>query len=142
MKKVAEWVDDLPGDIDGMKTFKIKCLPGEWVKKTHDLRFFKMHSLRRKGLIGTRKAGRYIGKFYCLYDNCPFKLLASIRWNTSNFQNVDGHKICFSCGHVVNRQWCGAQKNDRVLQGVCDSYHLPHRYTQVSAKTKHQEIQA
>ena len=23
-----------------------------------------------------------------------------------SFQNVDGCKICFSCGHVANRQWC------------------------------------
>ena len=32
-------------------------------------------------------------------------------------------------------------KNDRRLQGVRDPYNLPHRYTQVSAETKHEEIQ-
>ena len=50
-----EWVDDLPEDIEGEKIFKIKCLQSEWVEKMHDLRYFMMHSLRRKGLIGTRK---------------------------------------------------------------------------------------
>ena len=32
-------------------------------------------------------------------------------------------------------------KNGRVLQGVIDSDCLPHRYTQVLAQTKHQQIQ-
>ena len=45
-------VDHLPDDIDGMKIFKIKYLPREWVQRTHDLRYFRMHSSRRKGLIG------------------------------------------------------------------------------------------
>ena len=44
----AEWMDDLPQDIDGFKVYKIKCLPREWINKSHDLRYFKMHSLRRK----------------------------------------------------------------------------------------------
>ena len=57
MNIAPEWVDDLPHDIEGVKIVKMKCLPREWVQKTHDLRFFKMHSLRRKGLIGTRKVG-------------------------------------------------------------------------------------
>ena len=26
-----EWVNNLPDNIDGMKIFKIKCLPREWV---------------------------------------------------------------------------------------------------------------
>ena len=32
-------------------------------------------------------------------------------------------------------------KNDRVLQGVRDSYHLTDRYIQVSIETKHNAIQ-
>ena len=30
--------------------------------------------------------------------------------NASNFQNVDRCMICFSSGHVANRQWCREQK--------------------------------
>ena len=56
----AEWVDNLLQDIDWLKLYKIKCLPREWVQKIQDLRYFKIHSLRRKDLIGTRKVGRCI----------------------------------------------------------------------------------
>ena len=31
VKTAAEWVDDLPHDIDGFKLYKIKCSPQEWV---------------------------------------------------------------------------------------------------------------
>ena len=68
-----------------------------------------MHSSKRKDLIGTTKVGRCMGNLYCPYDDFPFKLPAAGQRNTSNFQNVDGCKICFSCGHDANRKWCGAQ---------------------------------
>ena len=53
LKRGPEKVDDLPEHIDDMKIFKMKCSLREWVQKTCDLQFFKMHSSRRKGLIGT-----------------------------------------------------------------------------------------
>ena len=90
----AEWVDNLPHDIDGLKLYKIKCSPQEWLQKSQDLRYYKMHSSRRKDLIGTRKIGRCIGNLYCSYDDCPFKLSAEGKRNTTTFHNVDGHKIC------------------------------------------------
>ena len=105
-----ECLDHLPEDIDGMKIFKINCLCTEWVKRTHDLRYFRMQSSRRKGLIGTKKVGRCLGNHYCPYDECPFKFSADGEKNTSNIQNIEGHKTCFSCGHHANRQWCGEQK--------------------------------
>ena len=43
VKTAAEWVDDLPHDIDGSKLHKIKCSPKEWAQKSQDLRYFKMH---------------------------------------------------------------------------------------------------
>ena len=92
-----EWVNDLLHDKDGLKLYKIKCSPQEWVQKSQNLRYFKMYSSRRKDLIGTRKTGRCIRHLYCSYDDCPFKLSAVGKRNTSNFQNVDGCKICFSC---------------------------------------------
>ena len=105
-----EWVDDLPQDIDGIKIYKMKCLQREWIQKCQDLGYFKMQSLGRKGLIGIRKVGRCIGNLYFPHYDCPFKLSAGGKRNTSNFKNVDGHKICFSCGHAANREWCKAQK--------------------------------
>ena len=101
----AEWVDHLPYNIDGLKLYKIKCSLQEWVQKSQDLRYFKMHSLRKKDLIGTGKVGKCIRNLYCSYDDCPFKLSAEGKRNTTNFQNVDGHKVCFSFENVVSRQW-------------------------------------
>ena len=76
-------VDDLPYDIDGLKLYKIKCSQGEWVQKSQDLRYFKMYSSRRKDLIGAKKVGRCIGNLYCSYGDCPFKLSAEGKRNTS-----------------------------------------------------------
>ena len=66
MNITSEWVCHLPEDIDGIMIFKVKCLLREWDEKMHDLRYFKMHSLRRKGLTGKRKVGRCNGgNLYC-----------------------------------------------------------------------------
>ena len=86
---------------------KRKCSLIEWVQKIRDLRYFKMHSSRRKGLIGTREVRRCIGNLYCSYDDCLFKLSTGGKRNTSNLQNMDEHKTFFICGHVANREWCG-----------------------------------
>ena len=40
----------------------------------------------------------------------PFKHSVEGKSNTTNFQNVGGHKVCFSCGNVASSQWCGACK--------------------------------
>ena len=103
-----ELVKNLPQNIDCMKIYKIKCLPREWVQNSQNLSYFKMHSSKRKELTGTRKVRRFIRNPYCPYDGCPFNLSADGKRNTLNFQNVDGCKISFSCGHVANRQWCRA----------------------------------
>ena len=102
MNITPEWVEDLPQDIDGMKIYKIKCLLRELVLKSQDLRYFKMHSLKSKDLIGTQKVGKCISNMYCPYDDCPFKLPAYGKRNTSNFLSIDGCKICFSYGHDAN----------------------------------------
>ena len=36
--------------------------------------------------------------------------LSFLQKEKEHFQNVDGHKMCFSCGNVASRQWCGALK--------------------------------
>ena len=106
----AEWLDDLPHDIDGFKPYKIRCSPQEWVQKSQDLRYFKMHSSKRKELIGMRKVGRCVRNLYYTSDDYSFKHSAEGKWNATNFQNVSGHKVCFSCGNVASRQWYGAHK--------------------------------
>ena len=74
MNIAPEWMKNLPQGISGMKIYKMKCLPRDWIQKSQDLRYVKMYSLRRKGLIGTRKVGRCIVNLYCPYQDCPLKL--------------------------------------------------------------------
>ena len=102
--------DDLPHVIDELKLYRIRCSPQEWVQKSQDQRYLKIHSLRRKDLIGTRKVGRCISNLYYTFDDYPFKLSAEGKKNTTNFQNMDGHKICFSYGNVASRQWCNTHE--------------------------------
>ena len=126
VKTTAEWVDELPHDIDGLKLYKIKCSPQEWAQKSQDLRYFKMHTLRRKDLIGSRKVGRCIGSLYCTSADCPFKCSAEGKSSTTNFQNVGGHKVCFSCGNVTSTQWCCAHKMTEYCResGSLTVYHI------------------
>ena len=70
----------------------------------------KMNTLRRKDLIGMRKVGRCIRSLYCVSNDCPFKHSAEGKSNTTNFQNVSGHQVCFSCGNIARRKWCDACK--------------------------------
>ena len=72
-------MDHLPDDIDGMKIYKIKCL-------SSDIRYLKMHSSQRKGLIGMRKVGRCTVNLYYPYDECPFKLSADEERNRSYYR--------------------------------------------------------
>ena len=126
VKSEAECVDELPHDIDGFKLYKIKCSQQEWVEKTQDLWHFKMNTSRRKDLIGTRKVGRCLGSLYCMSANCPFKHSAEGTPNTMNFQNVSGHKVCFSCRSIASRKWCGAHKMTEYCResGTLTVYHV------------------
>ena len=69
-----------------------------------------MNTSRRKDLIGMRKVGRCIRSLYCMSDDCPFKHSAEGKLNTTNFQNLGGHKVCFSCGNIASSKWYGAHK--------------------------------
>ena len=105
----AEWVDDLPHDIHGLKLYKIKFSPWEGVQKSPGSEVLQ-EAFLEKDLIRARKVERGIRNWHFSYDDCPFKLSAEGKVNTSNFQNVDWYKICFSCGNVASRQWCRACK--------------------------------
>ena len=85
LKTEGECVDELPHDIDGFKLYKIKCSQQEWVEKSKDLWHFKMNTLRRKDLIGTRKVGRCLGSLYCMSAQCPFKCSVEGTPNTTDF---------------------------------------------------------
>ena len=47
---------------------------------------------------------------YCMSADCPFKHSVEGKSNVMNFQNVIRHKVCFSCGNIASRKWCGARK--------------------------------
>ena len=103
-------MDYLPEDIDGMMIFKIKCLPKDWFERTHDLRYFRMHSSKKKCLIRMGKIERCIDILCCSFNKHTFKVLTRGKRNTSNFQSIEGYKICFSYGKFSNRQWCEVSK--------------------------------
>ena len=98
----------------------------EWAQKSQDLRYLNIHSLKRKDLIWTRTVGRWISNLYCPYDDCPFKLSPDGKKNPSNFQNVDGHKICFICRDIACRQWYWAGKMTECCResGNLTIYHI------------------
>ena len=102
-----------------------------------------MHSLKKKDIIGTRKVERSIGSLCCPYDDSPFKLPADGKRNTSNFQNVDGHNICFSCEHVATRQWCGAWKVREYCRelGILTIYHMDTYKYLLKPNTKKNRLQ-
>ena len=74
------------------------------MQKSQDLRYFKMNTSRREDLIGMRKGGRSIGSLSCMSDDFPFKHSVEGKSNTTNFQNVGGHKVFFSCGNIASRK--------------------------------------
>ena len=128
LKMEAEWVNELPHDINGFKLYEIKCSPQEWVQKSKNLWYFKMNTLRRKDLIGTRKVGRCIRSLYCMSNDCLFKHSVEGKSNMTNFQNVSGHKVCFSCGNVASRKWCSACKMNEYCREseTLTVYHIVH----------------
>ena len=82
VKTAAEWVDELPCDIDGLKLYKIKMFitrmgsekPGSEVLQNAHI---------EKDLIGTRNVGSCIGNLYCASDDCPFKHSAEGKSNNT-----------------------------------------------------------
>ena len=139
----AECVDELPHDIDGFKLYKINCSPHKWVQKNQDLWYFKMNTSRRKDLIGTKKVGRCLGSQYHMSANCPFKHSAEGQSNTVNFQNVSSHKVCFSCGSIASRKWCGTCKMTEYCMesGTLTVYHVDVHKCHLKKDTKIYKMQ-
>ena len=59
-------VDFIPGNIDGLKLYKLSNIQQKdcW-KSAYDLRHFKMHTTRRKGFRGKIKVGFCSGNYVC-----------------------------------------------------------------------------
>ena len=93
-------VDFIPGNIDGMKLYKLGNVQAKncW-KVASDLRHFKMNTTRRKGLKGKIKIGTCAGSYECQNDNCPFRNTNPERKrNQANWQYIGGRKVCKHCG--------------------------------------------
>ena len=101
-------MDDLTHDIYRFKVYKITFTTMGLEKQGSEV--LQNALLQKEGPHRKRKVGRCIGNLYCTFDECPFKLSAEGKQSTTNFQNVDGHKVCFSCGNVASRQRCSTYK--------------------------------
>ena len=105
-------VDFIPGNIDGMKLYKLSNVPErECWKSASDLRHFRMNTTRRKGLKGKIKIGNCSGSYECKNDNCPFiNTNAERKRNEANWQYVEGRKVCKHCGVWGTPGKCNARK--------------------------------
>ena len=104
-------VDYLPGDIDGLKLYKIKVKTKNiWVHAA-DLRYFKMNTSARHALTGKRKVGYCMGSYTCTNFKCPFLNTNKMsKRNSSQFFNLDGKKACKHCGLWAKNTLCPARK--------------------------------
>ena len=90
-----EPVDFLPGDINGMKVFRLQATSRNCWKVASDLRYFKMHTISKKGLTGKRKVGMCMGNTICNNDACSYKRSCKDQFsNTLYWEYLDGKKIC------------------------------------------------
>ena len=112
---VAEEVEKVPEDINGMKLYKIPASDDTWGDLTSDCRYSVMQTSSRSTLFGTRKIGKCHGSWVCLNDDCNFRKTSEnhqpnyVNWTTiGNNRNM---KICGICDNFMVREKCGARKN-------------------------------
>ena len=107
----AEWVSQIPSDVNGLKMYKIKTTPKLWKRVSRDLRHFKMRKSSNKDLNGTRKTGDCKGNLFCPNKMCTFKNTNRAKNpNFSQWEGGEGVKTCFSCGTLAVGTGCGARK--------------------------------
>ena len=102
-------VDEIPWDVDRDQKYTIECEKDEYIDKSKDGHWFKMHTSSRKGLDGRRKSGICIGSLMCENKTCP-KLLTEGIPNTNEFTKDSNVDVCKSCGYFVPHAPCGALK--------------------------------
>ena len=105
-------VDFIPGNIDGLKLYKLSNIqPKDCWKSAYDLRHFKMHATRRKGFRGKIKVGFCSGNYVCKNDECPYrKSNPDLKRNEQNWQYMEGRRVCKHCGVWQTGKECGARK--------------------------------
>ena len=105
-------VDFIPGNIDGLKLYKLcNIQPQDCWKSAYDLRHFKMHTTRRKGFRGKIKVGLCSGNYVCKNDECPYrKSNPELKRNEQNWQYMEGRRVCKHCGVWGTGKECGARK--------------------------------
>lgn len=105
-----EWVEYIPGDINGKHVYKVKCTHKEWHYAQVDQRYFKMKSSKWKDIPDSKvKVGYCAGSLFCPNEECPFTKTAP-EINETQFRRLDASKACFSCGVYAEGSTCGARK--------------------------------
>ena len=142
---VAEEVEKVPQDINGMKLYKIPASDDTWGDLTADCRYFVMQTSSRSTLFGTQKIGKCHGSWVCPNDDCNFRKTSEnhqpnyVNWTTIG--NNRHMKICEICNNFMVREKCGARKmveyNDATR--VATVYYLAFIYVIQELTTKEKE---
>ena len=145
---VAEEVEKVPQDINGMKLYKIPASDDTWGNLTADCQYFVMHTLSRSTLFRTQKIGKCHGSWVCPNDDCNFRKTSEnyqpnyVNWTTIG--NNRHMKICKICDNFMVREKCGARKmveyNDTTR--VATVYHLGIHicHTRIDNKRKRRDL--
>ena len=125
-----EWVDHIPGNIDGKCMYKIRTDSRNYWKVTSDLRHFAMKTSNPRKFHGIRKTGYCQGDLFCPNSECTFVHTNSqsqepnkTQWQKKKGSNM---KTCYSCGSYAQSASCPGRKyvefsfNDRIAT----VYHL------------------
>ena len=67
-----EEVEYIPGDIDGMKLYKLEATNQNWTRLTSDLCYFTKTSSSKSGYHGKQKIGACQGSWVCENKKCCF----------------------------------------------------------------------
>ena len=110
----VEEVNEIPWDIDGNITYKMKSDVDFWINNMHDGRWWHTVESKQKGFTdvmkGKRKFATCHGSYVCKNDECT-KWLTENVWNRIDFrQRKGGGYTCKSCGYYIEREYWGALK--------------------------------
>ena len=109
-KLKVQQVDTIPWDIDGDNIYQVPATEEDYIRKYKDGRNFILKNSNRVGLNGYRKVGNCQGSLICTRTDCP-KLTTEGSVNTIDFKRIGNNTfVCNSCGHLVNRVYCGCIK--------------------------------
>lgn len=105
------FVERLPPDINGLVAYRLSFDPKQRMQSSKDGRpWATWVTSKRKGFGGTRRTARCNGGHKCENMKCPFLTLYN-KNNRLQFEaDVDGTRLCSSCGVPATRVQCNAQK--------------------------------